>query len=212
MEIDKILEEIREEKRKYELEKKEQEDKILKEWRKKVSKKYKRENEKKDKLFKQKMLSYHCEMLKWITEFINNNQEEWEKKNEDQELYAMAELYKWNRMKRIQKIERIKKDWNKEKIEINEKEAPEIKVPVNAWSVLRTKEPVTEGFNTSVNNLELPTDPMLEQDFSSGQVWRTKEPVTVGFNISGNKLELPADPMLKQDFSSGKNIVLENRK
>ena len=67
----------------------------------------------KENLFKEKMVKELWEMLKWMTEFIHQHQEEWEQRRKEQELYAMAELDEWNRMKRFGKINRIKNKWNK---------------------------------------------------------------------------------------------------
>ena len=81
----------------------------------------------------------------------------------------MAELYDWNKMKRIEQIEKIKENWKKETSENIGKVTPEIGVAENTWSVWRKKEPETEGFDTTISNLESPDDAVLEQDQSSGQ-------------------------------------------
>ena len=78
--IEEILMKIREEKKRFAEEQKEIKEKLDKEWKKKVEIKYRKEPEKREKLRKQALLSQYWEMLRWVTDFIHQNQEEWEKK------------------------------------------------------------------------------------------------------------------------------------
>ena len=117
MMIEKILEELREEKRKFTEDQKSRKEKIDKEWREKLKQKYKKEAEKKEQLQKQKMKSQHWEMLRWVTDFINKNQEDWERKRKIQEEEIERELEQWNKCKRFDKIRRLKENWNSQKNE-----------------------------------------------------------------------------------------------
>ena len=54
---------------------------------KKVERKTKKENEKKELLEKQKLLSQRWGMMKWVTEFIKDNQETWEKQRKENNLH-----------------------------------------------------------------------------------------------------------------------------
>ena len=60
--------------------------KINDEWRKKVQEKYKKEEEKKQRIEKQRKVQQHWEMLKWVTNYINENQDNWEQQRKQQQL------------------------------------------------------------------------------------------------------------------------------
>ena len=111
--IEITLQEIRKEKEKLEQEKILRKEKLEKEWRKKVENKLRKENEKKEKLEKQKLLTQHWEMAKWITDFINRNQETWEIEKQEAEKLANKDLLEWDKARRLDKIRMLKEKWRK---------------------------------------------------------------------------------------------------
>ena len=50
-------------------------------------------------------------LLKWVTSYISNNQEKWEIEIEEKEKAAKKELDEWKKMKKLEKIEHLKKKW-----------------------------------------------------------------------------------------------------
>ena len=114
-----ILNQIRKEEEIRNNEKKEYQEKQLKEWRKKVREKEKKEHERKERLKRQEILGKRWGMLRWITNYINENQEDWELARILQEEEARLELEEFKKMKRLEKVEHLRKKWVKEE---NEKE------------------------------------------------------------------------------------------
>ena len=73
-------------KKKKRLEEKNKRKELLeKEWRNKVKAKHKKENEKKEKIEKQQQLSQRWAMLRWVTHFIRENQDNWENERKEKE-------------------------------------------------------------------------------------------------------------------------------
>merc|ERR1711954_242037 len=95
-------------------EKKEYQEKILKEWRKKVLEKEKKENERKERLIRQEMLGKRWGMLRWITQYINENQEDCELTRILQEEESRLELEAFKKLKRLEKIEHLRQKWIRE--------------------------------------------------------------------------------------------------
>ena len=79
--------------------KNEEQEKLDEEWRKKVKEKYIKENEKKEKLEKQKRLSNRWAVHRWVSEFINKHQNQWETERKEKELEIYKELENWNKSK-----------------------------------------------------------------------------------------------------------------
>ena len=79
-----------------------------------MKKKKKKENEKKDRLERQKILGLRWGMLRWITQYIKENEEEWEKQLNEKLEKERKELEDWNKYKRFDKNENLKKKWRKE--------------------------------------------------------------------------------------------------
>ena len=80
--------------------------------------------------------------MKWVTNFIKENQDEWRKQREKEEEKARRELEEWNKMKRLEKIKHIKRKWKKEteekgNIEITTPE--QRRIEEKKWSVWREK-------------------------------------------------------------------------
>ena len=105
--IKNVLNQLREEEEIRNYEKKEYQEKNLKEWRKKVREKEKKENERKERLNRQEMLGKRWGMLRWITQYINENQEDWELASILKEEEARLELEKFKKMKRLEKEQKL---------------------------------------------------------------------------------------------------------
>ena len=112
--IKNILSLLHEEELKRIQEKAEAQEKITKEWRKKVVEKERKENERKDRLKKQEMLSKRWGMLRWVTNYINENQEDWYLSRILQEEETRLELENFKKLKRFEKIEYLKKKWSED--------------------------------------------------------------------------------------------------
>lgn len=64
-----------------------------------------------------------------MTEYINQNQEEWEKRRKIQEEEIGKELAQWEKSRRFEKINKLREKWNKEeKMDLMKEENPETKV------------------------------------------------------------------------------------
>ena len=136
--IETILEEIREENKKFEEEKNKMNEKLNKEKKTRQEQKIRKENEKKRKLEKQKMLSERWAMLRWITTYIKENQEEWDKEKKEKEDLERKELDEWNKMKRFEKVKKLQEKW---KIKSKNQETPvpeqdDNKPPADTWREL----------------------------------------------------------------------------
>ena len=56
-------------------------------------------------------------MIRWVTEFIKNNQETQEKQRKEKEKEIEKELEDWNKSKRFGKIQKLKEKRRKERVE-----------------------------------------------------------------------------------------------
>ena len=109
-----MLNELKEEEEKYNREKKLKEKELETEKKKKEEIKKRKDNEKKDRIEKQKMLGLRWGMLRWVTQYIKENEDEWEKELNEKIEKERKELEAWNKAKRFEKIEILKKKWRKE--------------------------------------------------------------------------------------------------
>ena len=57
------------------------------------------------------MLGKHWGMFRWVTQFLNENQEKWEQERKEREEKIKEEIKEWEKAKRFEKIERIKRLW-----------------------------------------------------------------------------------------------------
>ena len=80
-----------------------------------------KEKERAEKRKKAEMLGKHWGMFRWVTQFLNENQEKWEQERKEREEKIMEEIKEWEKAKRFEKIERIKRLWRNKK-EIGEKQ------------------------------------------------------------------------------------------
>ena len=216
--INDIIENLREEDKKKEQLEKEKQEKINEEWRKKVKEKYIKENEKKEKLEKQKKLSNRWAMHRWVSEFINKHQNQWETEKKERELEICKELENWNKSKRLEKIKLLQKKWNrtnnsKETTDLVESpEFPDDEVFQNletllpiipsennsnwkCWRKRKLGEPDNkEGFDTTEENLAEEITPTIPYN-TSGIVKKPKFLVQTKINTTNttNLTEIPAD-------------------
>ena len=100
--------------------KRHKEEEKSKEWKKKVKAKDRREKEKREEEEKRDEISERWEMMKLVTNYIENNQEEWEKDKSIREKEIEKEIEDWKKLKRLEKIKHLQKVWERKKeMEIN---------------------------------------------------------------------------------------------
>ena len=103
--IQNTVEKLREnEERKERLERKELLEKIKE---KREAAVLRRETTKKEKLKKEEMIKRRWEMLEWLTNFLEENQEKWEKEKKVREEENRIELEKWEKAKRLEKLKSL---------------------------------------------------------------------------------------------------------
>ena len=134
--------------------------------------KIRKENEKKRKLEKQKMLSERWAMLRWITTYIKENQEEWDKEKKEKEDLERKELDEWNKMKRFEKVKKLQEKW---KIKSKNQETPvpeqdDNKPPADIWRELPFPLETVNCESVPVpvpeqENLSIPATHKREQEF-----------------------------------------------
>ena len=147
--IEKILEDLREEERKFKEEQDKRKEREVQDWRKKIKEKEKREKDRKERLEKQRLISERWAMNKWITNYIKENQEQWNKEIEHRECEARNELEEWLKLKRFEKIKVLREKWNnttteQEKNYTIRRQTTTINENWNVWRKKRTKLPDTE--------------------------------------------------------------------
>ena len=106
--------------------------------------KYKKETKKREKEEKERQLSQNWGMLEWVTNFIQENQDNWEKEIKEKEKHATKELDEWNKCKRLEKIEMIrkKKNWQQQKeTEPVRPDPPKIPPPPKKLESMEEKSP-----------------------------------------------------------------------
>ena len=187
--IEKILEETKEETKKREEENRLRKVKLDKEWREKVAQKMKKENERLEQIEKKKLLEQKWEMMKWVTNFINTHQDQWEKEKIEHERKVYKELEDWNKMKRLEKIEILKKKWKKEKDKepmiTTDKEIEK----VEKWEVWRPKKIRIEMVNNKPNS-----DTLSQQEPTEN----ISEIITVPPPLKKSKLEVETPILTKK--------------
>ena len=143
------MEELENEKERKKLKKLEEQNKKTAEWRKKLRMKERKEAERKEKEELEKRIANSWAMINWVTEFINEHEEEWDLVRASQIEEANRELEEWNKLRRLDKIKLLQRKWNKSNIE---KETTEKEVGVEQWNVWRKKAEVIENENTTTHN------------------------------------------------------------
>ena len=122
--INSIVEKMRIEEEMAEKEKKEKLEKIEKEREKRKKEKLSKELEKVERKKKAEMLGKRWEMLRWLTEFLKENQDKWELERLDREKEHRKKLETWEKAKRFEKIEILKRKWTEKVVEDPPKNPP----------------------------------------------------------------------------------------
>ena len=113
-----ILEKV---KRKEELEKErkikqaEIEEKLRKILNEKRLKKIQKEKENKERLKKIEKIQEKWALMRWVTAFIEENSETWEKERKERIEKERKEIYEWERKNRLEKIKELKRKWEDKK-------------------------------------------------------------------------------------------------
>ena len=94
---------------------KKRQEEIDKERKKKQENKLKKEHDRKTRIEKAKLLGDRWAMLRWISNFIKENEEKWTKERIEKEEIERKELNEWNKAKRLEKVALLKKKWTEEK-------------------------------------------------------------------------------------------------
>ena len=108
------------------------EEKIQEQDRKEL--KIKKELERIARIKKQGKIKSRWEMYRWITKYINENQETWGIQEQESQETIRTEQENWDKMNRVEKIQRIK---NKQKEKLVQK--PDIGGMPSTWQVWRQK-------------------------------------------------------------------------
>ena len=93
-----------------------------------------KEQERIARIKKQGKIKSRWEMYRWITKYIDENQEKWGKQEQESQERIRTEQENWDKMNRLEKIQRIK---NKQKEKLVQK--PETGGMPSTWQVWRDK-------------------------------------------------------------------------
>ena len=110
-------------------------------------------------------------MLRWVTQFIKENQDSWEDERKEKEKIANEKLEQWKKMKRFEKINHLKKRWENKEKENNKNNTSNTNNINNMntdenWKVWRKKRKINEieaGFDIIPNFTENQNDQMQVQ-------------------------------------------------
>ena len=111
--IEKLLEDIKEKRKQREIEQRKRKEENDKEWKKKVREKDRKEQERKELIEKKNLLHQHWEMLRWVTKYIDENSEKWEREKVERENEVNKQLNDWDRKRRKEKIKILQEKWLK---------------------------------------------------------------------------------------------------
>ena len=174
--INKILEEIREETERKKLKDMEEEKEKTAEWRKKVRAKDRKEAERKEKLELEKRIANHWAMINWVTDFIKENEEEWDLVRASKIEEANRELETWKKLKRLEKIKLLQNKWNRNNGK-TENIVKENVVEETAWTVWRKKENLIKRNTEEVVRTQVETLPESElSPLNTTKVPKLKKP------------------------------------
>ena len=95
---------------------KERKEERTKEWRRKLNLRDRKEREMKERTEKERIIEENWELLKWSTGYISENMEQWREESRLQEMEARRELEEWDKLKRKEKIEKLKLRWRKNEL------------------------------------------------------------------------------------------------
>ena len=144
-EVRKISDEIKENDRKLEIEKQERLERIEKEKARKAKQKLQKENDRIEKLEKHQQLIDKWGLLRWSTEHLNDKNENWQIEKLEIEQTIEKELLEWEKMKRFEKIAKLKEVLIMER-EPNDKIGPSSQnsEKEKVWKMKETAEDVIE--------------------------------------------------------------------
>ena len=117
------------------------------EWRKKVRLKDRKEAERKEQLEIENRIANNWAMINWVTDFIKENEEEWDLVRESKLEEANRELENWKKLRRLEKIKHLQRKWNSEP---REKENYEKEKVLENWTVWRKKPDIIENNSDKV--------------------------------------------------------------
>ena len=146
------------------------------------------------------MLSRRWEMLRWITNFIDEHKDSWEEERKMKEEEAYKELEEWNRFKRFEKIKHLQKKWRPEQEE-KENNSEKIDDGTN-WKEWRVDDERKDGIEIKEPNLSVPE----ENNTTPGIKYtiKMKEPVMPDQNrissSSSKKARMDLPPSTEGDF------------
>ena len=126
MKTEKIAEILRTERERIAEEKRQEQDRKVQ--------KIKKEQERIEHIKKQEKIKSRWEMYRWITKYIDENQEKWGKQEQESQERIRTEQENWDKMNRLEKIQRIK---NKQKEKLVQK--PDTGGMPSTWQVWRDK-------------------------------------------------------------------------
>ena len=199
--IEKVITELREEEIKHQQEIKTRKERIEKEKIKKQEQKLQRENEKKTRIKKQEMLGERWAMLKWITKFIKENQENWDRENKEREKNEQEKIEIWNKMKRQEKIQELKRKWSDKKTnQLNtetQKQAQTSEITTNNWDVWRPKKE-QEKENKNTTNRETQEKEKLPDKTISYDINKIMKKTKIT-ELMAQKQTSPSPPKLHQN-------------
>jgi hypothetical protein len=106
---------------------KEKEMKRTQEYLARIKEKRKNAEEKMARIEKKAKLEESWNMLRWVTRYIEENQESWEKEMEDRQELGKEKMKEWEKLSRLEKIKKIRKEkvWGKHPPEKAETTIPE---------------------------------------------------------------------------------------
>ena len=126
MKTEKIAEILRTERERIAEEKRQEQDRKVQ--------KIKKEQERIEHIKKQEKIKSRWEMYRWITKYIDENQEKWGKQEQESQERIRTEQENWDKMNRLEKIQRIK---NKQKEKLVQK--PDTGGMPSTWQVWMDK-------------------------------------------------------------------------
>ena len=201
-----MISELKKEEEKYNHEKKLREEELEKEKRKKEEIKKRKDNEKKNRLEKQKMLGLRWGMLRWVTQYIKENEEDWEKELNKKIEKERKELEDWDKAKRFEKIEILKKKWRSEsKIQINESQQNLSISEPSEYKSQRNLSTSESGVTEKKSQRNLPHDNIIKNTSdknnkeSNWTVWTKKTNNTN--NKNNNITNISEDPTYEDEES-----------
>ena len=147
-------------------------------------------------------------MLRWVTDFIHQNQENWDKKRKLEEDKIKEELESWNKSKRFEKIKKLKEKWEKRETVTTNVEPEKVEeINDDNWKVWRKKPDNQEvlGFDTPSKNPDSNNEVLNPQTNTTGKIvltspkLRLKQSRIQKYLHSTKKLRTVHSPRIKEN-------------